>query len=145
MSETTNKKMNGKKIAILVAVLALLIACVVFAYVKFSPKATQGAKAITIEVTDDNEKTTSYEVHTDAEYLRQAMEELQENNKDFSFSGTEGDYGLMIDTVNDVTADFNVDGAYWAIYVNGEFGNYGIDDQPVTDGDTYGITYTKGE
>ena len=73
------------------------------------------------------------------------MEELQEDNKDFSFSGTEGDYGLMIDTVNDVKADFNVDGAYWSIYVNGEFGNYGIDDQPVTDGDTYGITYTKGE
>ncbi len=145
MSETTNKKMNGKKIAILIVVLALLIAGVIFAYVKFSPKTTQGAKAITIEVTDDNEKTSSYEVHTDAEYLRQAMEELQEDNKDFSFSGTEGDYGLMIDTVNDVKADFNVDGAYWSIYVNGEFGNYGIDDQPVTDGDTYGITYTKGE
>lgn len=145
MSETTNKKMNGKKIAILVTILALLIAGTVFAYVKFSPKATQGAKAITIEVTDDDEKTTSYEVHTDAEFLRQAIEELQENNKDFSFSGSEGDYGLMIDTVNGVKADFNVDGAYWAIYVNGEFGNYGIDDQPVTDGDSYGFTYTKGE
>jgi hypothetical protein len=44
--------------------------------------------------------------------------------------------------VNDVTADYNADGAYWAFYVDGEYCQYGIDQQPVNDGETYAIVYT---
>jgi hypothetical protein len=80
-----------------------------------------------------------YEVHTDAEYLRQVMEE-----SDMEFSGTESDYGMMVETVNGVTADYNADGAYWAFYVDGEYCNYGIDSQPVEDGESYQIIYTTG-
>ena len=48
----------------------------------------------------------------------------------------------MINTVNGETADFNTDGAYWSFYVNGEYCNYGISEQPVEDGDAFQIIYT---
>ena len=68
------------------------------------------------------------------------MDELSEN-EDFSYEGSDGDYGLYIDTINGLTADYATDGAYWSIYVNGEYGSYGADSQPVTDGDTYQFVY----
>lgn len=139
MSET-GKKRNGKKIAIAVAVLVLIAAILAVVYVKFSPSATAGAKKITIEVVDDAKKTTTYTVDTDAEYLREAFDDA----KDLSVEGTESDYGLMVETVNGVTADYNADGAYWAFYVDGEYSNYGVDEQPVEDGQTYQIVYTVG-
>ena len=54
----------------------------------------------------------------------------------------QSEYGLMINTVNGVTADYNADGSYWAFFVNGEYCNYGVDSQPVNDGETYTIAYT---
>ena len=64
---------------------------------------------------------------------------------DLTVEGADGDYGLYIDTVNGLTADYAVDGAYWSIYVNGEYGNYSADQQPVADGDVYGLVYTVYE
>ena len=132
------KKQNSKKIWIGVIVLIALIAVFAGVYLKFSEKPTQGAKTLTIEVVDKEAVVTRYEVHTDAEFLRQVMEDTE----GLTFEGTESEYGLMINTVNGVTADYNVDGSYWAFFVNGEYCNYGVDSQPVNDGETYTIAYT---
>ena len=132
------KKQNSKKIWIGVIVLIALIAVFAGVYLKFSEKPAQGAKTLTIEVVDKEAVVTSYEVHTDAEFLRQVMEETE----GLTFEGTEFEYGLMINTVNGVTADYNADGSYWAFFVNGEYCNYGVDSQPVNDGETYTIAYT---
>lgn len=132
------KKSTKITIAVLAAV--VVIAAFVGVYFAFGPKATQGAKAITVEVVDNNGQTTTYETRTDAEYLRQALEELDDAT-DFAIAGEESDYGLYITTVNGITADYNADGAYWSVYVNGEYGMYGVDTQPVTDGDAYSIVY----
>ena len=64
---------------------------------------------------------------------------------DLTVEGTVGDYGLYIDSVNGVLADYAADGAYWSIYVNGEYGNYSADMQPVADGDVFGLVYTVYE
>lgn len=132
------KKTNTKKIVIGAVAMAAVIALLIGAYVMFGPRTTQGAKAITIEVIDNQQKSTLYEVNTDAEYLRQAMEET----KGLEFSGTESEYGLTLITVNGVTADFSVDSSYWSIMVNGEYGMFGIESQPVSDGDKYQLVYT---
>lgn len=132
------KKSTKITIAVLAAV--VVIAAFVGVYFAFGPKTTQGAKAITVEVVDNNGQTITYETRTDAEYLRQALEELDDAT-DFAIEGEESDYGLYITTVNGITADYNADGAYWSVYVNGEYGMYGVDTQPVTDGDTYSIVY----
>ena len=50
---------------------------------------------------------------------------------------------MMVDTVNGVRADYEADGAYWSFCVNGEYCNYGIDTQPVEDGDVFSIVYTS--
>ena len=99
--------------------------------------AAEGSKHITIEVTGADGKTVSYELNTDAEYLRQAMDEAD----GLTYSGTDSDFGMMVEVVNGEQAIYSEDNAYWAFYVNGEYGNYGIDSQPVTDGDTYSIVY----
>lgn len=137
MSET-GKKSSKKQIIIATVVLVVLIAAAALIYVNFKPKAVEGAKTVSIEVIDNNSESEVYEVNTDAEFLRQAMEEAD----GLTFSGAESEYGMMVDTVNDVTADYNTDGAYWAFYVNGEYCNYGIDSQPVADGDEFQIVYT---
>lgn len=137
--EETTKKNNKMKIAIALGALVVLVAVFTGLYFAFAPKASKGAKEIAIEVVDDKQNSKSYTVNTDAEYLRQAMEET----KDLTFSGTESEYGLMVTTVNGVTADYNTDKAYWAFYVNGEYCSSGIDSQPVENGQKYRIVYTK--
>ncbi|MCM1101084.1 MAG: DUF4430 domain-containing protein [Acetatifactor muris] len=124
---------------ILLVAAALLFALFAGIYLIFGAKPVSGSKSITIDVVDDLQETTSYAVTTDAEFLRQAMEETE----NLSFSGSESAYGMMVNTVNGLTADYNADGAYWSFYVNGEYCNYGIDSQPVLDGDAFTIAYTK--
>lgn len=143
MTETnnTNKSKKTLKIALGVGVLVVLIAAFALIYNRFSAKPVKGAKAITIEVVDDTAASTTYEVNTDAEFLRQAMEEAD----GLTFSGSESEYGLMVDTVNGIRADYTQDGAYWSFYVNDEYCNYGIDTQPVNDGDDFSIVYTPAE
>lgn len=137
MSEATNKG-NRKKIVIAIAVLAVIIAVFAVVYAVFSPKAVAGSKEITIEVVDDEQNSNSYTVKTDAEYLRQALEETE----GLTVEGTESEYGLMVETVNGVTANYDADGAYWSFYVDGEYCSYGVDEQPVEDGQEYQIIYT---
>lgn len=133
-------KKNTRKIWIGAA--ALVIAAVILAviYMIAGPKAEAGSKSYTLEVVDDKGETETYKGTTDAEYLRDVMDELSEEG-DFSYEGTEGEYGLYIDAVNGLTADYNTDGAYWSIYVNDEYGQYSADLQPVADGDVFRLAY----
>ena len=127
----------------LIALLCLLVcACgLYFFWQSRKPAVTEGAKAIQINVTDKDGKTTNYGFNTDAEYLKEAMDELAASDSTFTFEGSVGDYGFFIEAVNGETANFETDKAYWAIYVNDEYGQYGADQQPVADGDVFGLVY----
>lgn len=131
----TETKKSNKKVIIGVIALVAVIALLAVLYFVFREKPVEGAKAITIEVIDNEANSKVYEVNTDAEYLRQAMEEA----KGLEFAGYDSDYGFTLETINDVTADFTT--AYWCILVNGEYGMYGVDSQPVEDGDAFTIKY----
>lgn len=135
------EKKNGKKIALGVGIVVVLVAVLCAVYFQFAPKVSKGNKTVTIEVTDDAGETASYEVTTGAEYLRGAMDEAE----GLTYDGTESDYGFMVESVNGVSADYVKDGAYWAIYVDGAYGNYGIDAQPLEDGHTYQLVYMIAE
>lgn len=84
---------------------------------------------------DGNEK--SFDIKTDAKTVGDALvaEKL--------ISGTESEYGLMVDTVNGIKYDYNADGAYWAFYVNGEYAMSGVDTTDIVDGTTYSFVATK--
>ena len=141
MEEKMKNKSSNKKLVIGLIALVVLIGVFAVVYNAFRPKPTEGSKFITINVVNSEEKTTSYPIKTDAEYLRQAMEEAE----GLTFSGTESEYGMMVDTVNGERADYTEDNAYWSFFVNGEYANYGIDTQPVNDGDEFSIVYTFAE
>ena len=84
---------------------------------------------------DGNEK--SFDIKTDAKTVGDALvaEKL--------ISGEQGDYGLMVDTVNGIKYEYNADGAYWAFYVNGEYAMSGVDTTDIVDGTTYSFVATK--
>ena len=127
-----------KKILIAVGAFLATVAILVGIFIIFREKPVEGSKEITIEVINSKEKSKVYELKTDAEYLRQVMDEA----KGLTYDGEESQYGFAVYTVNGETADFSVDQSYWAFYVNGEYCNYGIDTQPVEDGDEFQIIYT---
>ena len=139
MAKKQSTQTQSHKTLVITAIILFL--AVISAYMVFSfagPSTTEGENAVTIQVLDDKKNLVSYEINTDAEYLRQAMEQCQ----GLTFIGSEGPYGLVLLTINGVTADYDKDQAWWSIYVNNELGNYGVDQQPVNDGDTFSLQYT---
>lgn len=135
--EQEKNKLSRKKIILGLSILVVLVVGAIFAYKIFSPKPVKGSKSITVTVIDDKGTNTTYEQTTDAEFLREALEEIE----NLTIEGEESDYGLYVKTINDVTADYDVNGAFWSFSVNGELCNNGIDTQPVYDGDSFEITY----
>ena len=128
-------KTGTKKLLAAIAVLVILIAIFYTVYRQFLPQPQNGEKSITITIIDDTGTEDTYALDTDAEYLLEALETVAD------IDGEEGPYGYTLYTVNDLTADFNTGNAYWAIYVNGEYGQLGISQQPVADGDAFTIAY----
>ena len=92
-------------------------------------------KNVTIEIVGSDGESVKYEITTHAQYLKGAMDEAE----GLTYEQTDG----MVMVVNGERADYTLDGAYWGFYVNGEYCNYGIDSQPVNDGDEFKIEYTK--
>ena len=134
MTTENNKKKSGiLKVCLGLLALAAVIALMLVAYNKFAEKPVEGSKAITIEVVG-KEKEATYELKTDAKYLAEAMDEA----KGLTYKMEDG----MILTVNEETADFSKDSSYWSLYVNGDYGMYGANEQPVEDGDIFLIEYT---
>lgn len=58
-------------------------------------------------------------------------------------AGDDGPYGLYVKTVNGILADFDVNGAYWSFYVDGEYAMEGVDQTEIVDGAYYAMVYTK--
>lgn len=128
---------NNKKTLITVVLAVVLVLGAVLAWTFLRPEATQGAKTITVTVDHLVGEDKTFTLHTDAEYLRGALEE--EN----LIAGTESDYGLYVLTVDGETADESKQ-EWWGFTVNGEFGMYGVDEQVVSDGDTFAFTLNVG-
>lgn len=135
------KQKNTKKI--LIPALLLVVCLVIFgaAYALNKPATSAGEKAFEVTVIDDTGASTNYSGNTDEEYLHGALDELE----GLTITGTEGEYGFVVETVNGVRAIYEKDGAYWSFNVNGTYCNYGVDGQPVNDGDKFEIIYTPAE
>lgn len=131
------------KIISVIAAVVVLVAVMAGLYMKFGPKTQEGAKTVTIEVVNDKGELKEYKINTDAEHLTEALKDAEKEG--LTFSGTTDELGLIIDTVNGLKADYNENAAYWSFYVNGEYANYGPDDQPVADGDMFKIEYSVWE
>jgi len=121
-------------------ILVVCVALFVGIWLNNKPTASANAKEYTLEVVDNEGNTKTYNGTTEEEYLKGLMDELKAAG-DFDYSGSESEYGIMIESVNGLKAVYAEDGAYWSIYVNGEYGMYGADQQVITSGDTYTLKY----
>ena len=128
---------KSRKTLLIVLILVLVIAAMVAAWFYFGPNGVAGKKSITVEVTHLDGTTNTFEVKTDEEYLGPALE----NEK--LVSGTDSEYGLFIDTVDGEYADAEKS-QWWTFTVNGEFGDYGADQQPIADKDVYAFSVYEG-
>ncbi len=97
-----------------------------------------GAAAFTFTVVDPDGKETTVTVKTDKTTVGDALTELG------LISGTEGEYGLMVDTINGITLDYNADQMYWAFYIDGEYAMTGVDSTDVVAGSVYTFKAEKG-
>ena len=95
-----------------------------------------GAKTVQVQVQAEDQSLT-FTVKTDKEILGDA---LIEHNL---ISGDQGQYGLYVKVVNGITADYDVDQSYWALYKGGEYCMTGVDTTPIADGEHYELVYTK--
>ncbi|MBQ4613032.1 MAG: DUF4430 domain-containing protein [Clostridia bacterium] len=96
----------------------------------------EGAKTVVVEVTAE-EQTVTFTVKTDKDTVGAALLEHD------LIAGDEGQYGLYVKVVNGMTADYDVDGSYWAFYENGAYANGGVDSTQIQEGVTYQLAYTK--
>ena len=97
---------------------------------------------VTVTDLDGTEETFTY--HSEAKTVGEAL--LAEG----LIAGDQSDWGLMVTTVNGITADWATENAYWAFYINGEYAQTGVDATELVDGATYAfvktVSYTeKGE
>lgn len=136
------KKMTKLKKCVLSAVsIVVLMAVTVlsFASCDKKEKAPEGSVTvqITVEVTDDMGVVTPYSITTNKATLRGALEQEE------LVKGEEGQFGLYIKEVCGTVADYDTNGAYWALYKNGEYLTCSVDDEVLEDGAVYQIVYTK--
>ena len=97
----------------------------------------EGATSFTFTVTDIDGNESTFEIKTDKTTVGEALLDAG------IIAGEDGDYGLYVKTVNGITADYDVDGTYWAFYIDGEYAMSGVDTTDVTPGATYSFKVEK--
>ncbi len=130
-------KKNTKKIVISLIGLVIIALVMILLYNQFKPKSVEGSKKITAEVILNDGTSKSYDILTDEEYLRGALEQIG------LIFGTESDNGLYVTTVDGRTAD-NTNQEWWCFTLNGRTINTSVDTTPIKDGDHFEITLTVG-
>lgn len=90
-----------------------------------------GATQISVTVTDKSGNVTAFTVCTEKTTVGDALSEVG------LISGSEGPYGLTVETVNGKTVTWDADGKYWAFYIDGEYAMTGVDSTEITDGAEY--------
>ena len=124
-----------KKMISLLLVLVMVLSLVACGK---KPEAQAEAVSFTVVVTDLEGNESTFEYTSSAASVADALVE------DGLVVGHQASYGLYVDTVNGITADWDNEQTYWAFYVNGEYATTGISDTPITADTIYGLALTKG-
>ncbi len=97
----------------------------------------EGQTVFTFQVTDNTQKVSAWNVHTDKTTVGAALAELG------LIKGDTSEFGLMVTEVNGLTADYNADKAYWAFFIDGQYAQTGVDSTNIEAGKVYAFVYTK--
>lgn len=109
-------------------ILILLIAALAIFFVSCADGGSQGSSkaaekvSFTFEVyLKDGSLKSTHKITTDKSTVGEAL--VSEG----LIEGDEGPFGLYVKRVDGVVADYDVDGTYWAFYVNGQYAISGVD------------------
>lgn len=96
----------------------------------------EGTHTLSITVTM-GDKSILLTIKTDAATVKDALAEHE------LIYGEQQAVGYMLTTLIGISAEYELDGAYWAFYQNGEYMMTGIDSTPITGDAAYEFVYTK--
>lgn len=91
----------------------------------------EGENQFLFTVVDREGVETAFEIHTDKDIVGEALLELG------LLAGEESEFGLFVKSVNGIVADYEIDGTYWAFYVDGEYAMSGVDTTIIEEGTAY--------
>lgn len=125
----------------LALVLGLLLVLGLFSGCGEKPSGSAGesgsVKNITLQVVHRDESVKDFEIATDKENLRQALED------EGLIAGEESEFGLFVKTVDGEMADDSKQ-EWWCLTKGGETWNNGVDSTEIADGDAFEFTLTTG-
>ena len=101
----------------------------------FSDKPETGSKTISVTILSEIDRVDLNEtvsIRTDAEYLKEALEEKN------LIEGEDGSPGFYVTTVNGVLADESQQ-EFWCLYKNGEMSQTGVDTTVIQNGDQFSL------
>ena len=127
---------KNRSIVIAVAILLVLAIAAFGIYRATRPAAVEGQKTITVSVTHADESKKDFPITTTVETLHQALDQEK------LIQGEDRGGFFMVLVVDGETADYNVDGSYWAMLQDGEWMMTGVDDTMIQDGAHYEFVYT---
>lgn len=94
-------------------------------------------KTITFEVVHKDGSKKDFDITTDAETLREALE------KEKLIAGEESEYGMFVKTVDGETVD-DANQEWWCLTIGGKEATTGVDSTKIEDGGSYEFTFTVG-
>lgn len=97
----------------------------------------EGETEFTFTVTDKDGSGKEFTVKTDSKTVGDALLAVE------IIHGDIGDYGLYVKEVNGIVADYDLDGTYWAFYIDGEYAMSGVDTTDVVAGSHYELKVEK--
>lgn len=134
---TQGQKIRKNGPATAAAVLLVLVAVFYLVYAQLVEKPTEGAKQISVEIVFDEKTSRTAQIQTDAEYLKEALEEVG------LIAGTESEYGFFITEVDGKEADSTKE-EWWALSKDGQMLTTGVSDTPIHDQDHFELVFTVG-
>lgn len=123
------RKRKMKKILSTTLALLMLISSVFFIVSCKKDDGEEKSFKFTVVHADGTEK--EFEITTTKSKVGEALVD------EGLISGENAQYGLYVKTVDGETLDFDIDGKYWAFYINGEYAMTGVDMTDIEGGKTY--------
>ena len=95
----------------------------------------RGERSFRFEVFHNVESTTVWKVYTDQTTLGAALLEVG------LIEGDKTSFGLMVTTVNGLTADYDADQSWWMFLIDGEMAMAGVEETEIETDRIYAFAY----
>lgn len=118
-------------------ILILVIIGMAVSYYLFKPQGVEGTKNISVKVVHKDGTEKDYEITTQEQFLRGALDSIK------LIDGRESDYGLFLTVVDNEEADSN-NKEWWCVKKDGQMISFSLESQPILDGEKYELIFVTG-